>query len=312
VAGPLFIHFAGISAPNPLFLASGVADETGMSMAMAVRMGAGGVVTKSLSLLPREGHRNPVVVDLPVGMINAMGLPNPGVDAYREEVSVFHAQTGGMNPIIGSVFGATVDEYARCAASVQGIGVDAVEINGSCPNAKGLGLEFGQDPEVIADLVGAVKANVSVPVFFKLTPNCNDIVRLAQACADGGADGIVAINTLRAMRIDVRTGRPVLTNISGGLSGPAIKPVGIRCVYDISRSVDIPVMAVGGVCSWEDALEYIMAGASAVQIGTAVRSKGLSVFSEIGEGLLHFMEEEGYSSIGEMVGIAGEVSRWRS
>jgi dihydroorotate dehydrogenase (NAD+) catalytic subunit len=309
---PFTVDVAGLRLPNPLILASGIADETGLSMANAILNGAGGVVTKSLSLNPREGHGNPVIIQLPFGLINAMGLPNPGIEEYRSEVHDFKVHTGGEHPIIGSVFGSTVEEYAECAAAAEGIGVDAIEINGSCPNAKGLGTEFGQDPSVIEDLVKAVKANVTIPVFFKLTPMCADISRLAKACELGGADGIVAINTMKAMGIDIRTGRPILTNRTGGLSGPAIRPIGVRCVYEIAQSVGVPVIGVGGISTWEDAIEYIMAGASAVQIGSAVAWGGLSVFGTILSGIASFMEEEGYSRIEEMRGLAREVDAWRS
>jgi dihydroorotate dehydrogenase (NAD+) catalytic subunit len=312
IGTPFAVQVAGLRLPNPLILASGIADETGLSMANAVLNGAGGVVTKSLSLAPREGHRNPVVVELPFGLINAMGLPNPGVEEYRSEVHDYKVRSGGENPIIGSIFGASIEDYAACAREVEGIGVDAIEINGSCPNALGLGTEFGGDPSVIMDLVKAVKEKVSIPVFFKLTPLCSDIVSLAKACERGGADGIVAINTIKAMSIDVRTGRPVLTNRTGGLSGPAIRPVGVRCVYEISGEVGIPVIGVGGITTWEDALEYIMAGASAVQIGSAVAWGNLGVFGSILSGMGVFMEEEGYSSVDEMRGIAREVGTWRS
>jgi len=298
---------AGIRLPNPTLLASGIADETGASMARAVRSGAGGVVTKSLSLKAREGHRNPVIVPLPVGAINAMGLPNPGVADYEAEVRTYRGLVGDSNPIIGSVFGSTLDEYVLCAREAQRIGVDAIEVNGSCPNAQGLGLEFGQDPGVISDLVRAVKRSVDIPVLFKLTPMTSDIVELASACKAGGADAVGAINTVKAMRIDVRTRRPVLTNRTGGLSGPAVRPIGVRCVFEIASGVDIPIVGVGGVATWEDAIEYILAGASAVQVGTAVMHGNLEVFRSIVNGIGSFMNEEGYCRIQELRGAALEV-----
>lgn len=302
----LSVKIAGIGFPNPLLLASGIADETGLSMASAVSHGAGGVVTKSLSLKPREGHPNPVIVDLPEGLINAMGLPNPGIDEYAEEIGIYRRETGGRNPIIASVFGASIQEYAEASGKVSDLGVDAVEINGSCPNAKGLGVEFGQDPDVIKELVSAVKDNVNIPVFFKLTPNTSDIVPLAVAAQKGGANGLVAINTLKAMAIDIYTARPILTNVTGGLSGPAVRSVGIRCVYEIGKcdEIDIPIIGVGGVASWEDAVEYLIAGASAVQIGTAVKLHNLDVFGNIERGIASFMDRMGYGSIDDMVGLS--------
>ncbi|MGA1821519.1 MAG: dihydroorotate dehydrogenase [Thermoplasmatota archaeon] len=305
------VKIAGIKFPNPLILASGIADETGLSMASAVSSGAGGVVTKSLGLYPRDGHPNPVIVDLPEGMINAMGLPNPGIDEYAEEIEIYRRETGGTNPIIASVFGSSIGEYAEASRKVADLGVDAVEINGSCPNAKGLGMEFGQDPDVIRELVEAVKDGVDVPVFFKLTPNTSDIVSLALAARDGGADGLVAINTIKAMAIDVHTARPILTNVTGGLSGPAVRSVGVRCVYEIGkcRYIDIPIIGVGGITSWEDAVEYILAGASAVQIGTAVKWHNLAVFSKVSRGIEGYMDHHGFATLEDIIGLTHR--RWK-
>lgn len=303
--GPeLAVEIAGIKFENPLLLASGIADETGLSMAEAVKKGAGGVVTKSLSIEARDGHQNPCVIDLPYGMINAMGLPNPGIDSYREEVDVFRQEVGESPRIIGSVFGSTIEEYGRAAEMVQDIGVDAVEINGSCPNARGLGLQFGQDEDVIMELVSEVKKKVSIPVFFKLTPNTHDIVSLALAAQEAGADGIVAINTVQAMVIDIYSRRPVLTNITGGLSGPAIKPIGVRCVHAIASDerMETPVIAVGGAVDHRDVIEYMIAGASAVQMGTAVTWSNLDVFSQTRAGLLEFLSKEGIQRIEDIIG----------
>jgi dihydroorotate dehydrogenase (NAD+) catalytic subunit len=307
----LEVEIAGLRFPNPLILASGIADETGASMAEAVKRGAGGVVTKSLSLIARDGHQNPCVVELPFGLLNAMGLPNPGIEAYREEVDEYLRSTKSSNPIIGSVFGSNIEEYGLAAKGAQDIGVNAVEINGSCPNAHGLGLEFGQDPMVIYELVKEVKRRVTIPVFFKLTPATSNIVKLGQAAEKAGADGIVAVNTMPAMKIDVHTGRPILTNVTGGLSGPALRPVGVRCVYQLASSgnITIPIIGVGGITNWQDAVEYIMAGASAVQIGTGITWEDLDIFSKIAQGIRSFLEAEGYSSIDGIKGKALEVRK---
>jgi dihydroorotate dehydrogenase (NAD+) catalytic subunit len=305
----LEVDIAGIRFSNPLLLASGIADETGASMAEAVRRGAGGVVTKSLSLEPREGHPNPCIVELPFGMLNAMGLPNPGIEGYKDEMVEFRELTGGQTPVIGSIFGSTIDEYAEAASAVIQLGVDAVEINGSCPNAKGLGLQFGQDPEVIDELVRAVISSVEVPVFFKLTPATSDIVELALAAQEAGAQGLVAINTMPAMKIDIWTGRPILTNTTGGLSGPALRPIGVRCVHQICSSdeIDVPVIGVGGIAGWEDVIEYMMAGARAVQVGTSVSWSDLNIFSDMIEGITGFMKAEGYTTLDEIRGASLEV-----
>ncbi|MEA3559960.1 MAG: dihydroorotate dehydrogenase [Candidatus Thermoplasmatota archaeon] len=306
----LNMEIAGIEFRNPLLLASGIADETGSSMAQAVLNGAGGVVTKSLSLAPREGHRNPCIVDMTFGLINAMGLPNPGIEEYAKEIRTFREEIDAPTPVIGSVFGSTIDEYGLAAKEVQGIGVDAVEINGSCPNAKGLGMQFGQDPAVIDELVREVKVMVDIPVFFKLTPATSNIVDLAVAAQDAGADGLVAVNTMPAMKIDIRTRRSHLTNVTGGLSGPALRPIGVRCVHQLASSgeIDIPIIGVGGIMNHEDALEYLMAGARAVQIGTAVTWRDLKLFGEIASDLERFLKSEGVSSITDLVGSVLEVS----
>lgn len=305
----LSIQISGLDLSNPLLLASGIADETGSSMAEAVSNGAGGVVTKSLSIAPREGHRNPCIVELPFGLINAMGLPNPGIEEYAKEIGAFREGIERPTPVIGSVFGSTIEEYGTAAEMVQQIGVDAIEINGSCPNAKGLGLQFGQDPAVIDELVREVKGRVGIPVFFKLTPAASNIVELGFSAQEAGADGLVAVNTMPAMKIDVRTRRPVLTNITGGLSGPSLRPIGVRIVHQLMSSgdIDIPVIGVGGVLNYEDVLEYMLAGASAVQIGTAVTWGNLKVFGEIASDLLVYLEAEGFSSIQDLVGSALEV-----
>ena len=303
----LSAEIAGIELANPLMLASGIMDETGQSMASAVRNGAGSVVTKSLSMEPREGHQNPVVYEMDIGMINAMGLPNPGVEAYAEEIGSFREKAGDT-PIFASIFGSSIEDYAYAASKAEELGVDGIEINGSCPNAKGLGLQFGQAPGVIGDLVSAVRSAVKIPVLFKLTPVTDDIVKLALAAQEGGAHALVAINTMKVIKLDIRTKRPILTNGFGGLSGPALKPIGVRCVYEICSDdrIEIPVIGVGGISSAADAIEYMMAGASAVQIGTAVRWQGPSVFGEMNDGISRFMEEMGYSSIKKLIGAALE------
>jgi dihydroorotate dehydrogenase (NAD+) catalytic subunit len=297
----LEVDIAGIRMRNPTMLASGILNETGLSMVAVARAGAGAVVTKSVGLEPREGHPNPCVVELECGLINAMGLPNPGIDAYLEEVAV--ARHGGV-PVIGSVFGGSEEEIAGVARRMASAGVAAVELNLSCPHAEGLGAEIGSAPDRVERICRAVKTSVEVPIFAKLTPNTSSIASLASAAEEGGADGIVAINTLRAMAICPELGRPILSNRFGGLSGEAVRAVGVRCVYEIFDAVTIPIIGVGGVTTSKDALEYIMAGATAVQIGTAVRSDGPGVFTDVCDGLGEFMKANGYGSLEEMRGIA--------
>jgi len=301
--GALTTRVASLELANPLILASGVMGETGDSLLAVIEGGAGAVVTKSIGLEPRKGYGNPTLVELEDGYINAMGLPNPGIDAFREEMRV---ACGAKVPIIGSVFAATAEDFALLANRMQEYGAEAVELNLSCPHAKGLGMEIGVDPSAVEAIVREARRSITVPLFAKLTPNTNRLLEVAEAAVKGGADGIVAINTLRAMAIDVEARRPILSNKGGGLSGPAIKPLGVRCIYDLHEAVGVPLIGVGGVETWQDALEYIMAGASAVQIGSAIGRKGLGVFAEINEGLSDYMDRHRVNSLRELVGAAHE------
>ncbi len=300
----LSVEVCGLLLKNPTMLASGVLDETGKSMLAAAKAGAGAIVTKSIGKTPREGHPNPSVVELECGLLNAMGLPNPGIEIYADEIK--EAKKGGV-PIIGSVFGGTEDEIAELAGLMANAGADAVELNLSCPHAKGFGAEIGSTPELVESICRKARRNSKVPVLAKLTPHTSSVSGLAAAAERGGANGIVAINTLKGMAISTEARMPILANKFGGLSGPAIRPVGVRCVYEIYETVKIPIIGVGGVASGRDALEYIMAGASAVQIGTAVWSQGLGVFKRVCKELSDFMDENGYKSPKEMVGVAHSV-----
>ena len=270
-------------------------------MLRVAEAGAGALVTKSIGMEPREGYQNPTLVELDAGYLNAMGLPNPGVEGFREEMRI---ACGSEAPIIGSVFAATPDDFAYLSARMEEFGAWAIELNLSCPHAKGYGMEIGVDPDAVARAVRAVCSSVKVPVLAKLTPNTHRLAEVALAAQEAGASGIVAINTVKAMAISVEARRPILSNQTGGLSGPAIKPVGLRCVFELHKVLEIPIIGVGGIDSWRDAAEYIMAGAVAVQIGSAVGRKGLGVFAEVCNGLTEFMAANGFSEIEEMVGVA--------
>lgn len=295
------MELCGLRLRNPTMLASGVLDETARTMIEVARAGAGAVVTKSVGMRPREGHANPCVVELDVGLLNAMGLPNPGIEYFSNEVRAVKAEGA---TVIGSVIGGTAEELAEVAGLMAGAGADAVELNLSCPHAKGLGTEMGSTPEDVGRACRAVRERIRVPLFAKLTPNTSSIADLARAAEGAGADAVVAINTLKGMAISPEAGMPVLANRFGGLSGPAVRPVGVRCVYEIHEAVGIPVIGVGGISTGRDALEYIMAGASAVQVGTAVWTRGPGVFKSICEEVSTFMDEYGYSKVGDMVGAA--------
>ncbi len=291
-----------VELENPSILASGILGETAESMIRAVNNGAGGVVTKSIGVEPRDGYLNPTIYSFPDGLLNAMGLPNPGMNEYRHVIEKLKSEPGHI--IIGSIFGKDEKEFGILAEAMSSLKVDALELNLSCPHAKGVGSEIGSDPDTVERVVRSAKEHSSVPVWAKLTPNTDDISALAMSAENGGADAIVAINTVRAMAISARLRMPVLSNRYGGMSGRAVKYVGLRCVYEIYESVDIPIVGVGGIYTGEDAAEYLMAGASAFEIGTAVAEKGPEIFSAVNRSLHSFMKKEHYSSIQEMTGLA--------
>ncbi len=297
----LAIEIAGLRLANPTMLASGILGLTGLSLRSAIEAGAGAVVTKSVGLKPREGYPNPTVVQVECGLLNALGLPNPGIHYFAEEIR--EAREGGA-PVIVSIFGFSSEEFIEVARVAAESGADALELNVSCPHVEKTGAEIGQNPRLVADVVKMVKNHVDKPVFVKLTPNVSDITEVARAAVEAGADAITAINTVKAMAIDIQTARPILANRIGGLSGPAIKPVALRCVYDIYREVDVPVIGCGGITTWREAIEFMLAGASAVQIGTAIAFEGLGVFKSITRGIERYVKGKGYGSVREIVGIS--------
>lgn len=297
------IELCGITMKNPTMLAAGILGSTASSLNWAAKSGAGAVVTKSFGLNPNKGYSNPTTVEVTGGVINAIGLSNPGVENFQNELK----KLDGSVPAIASIYGANPEEFSKIASYIQE-DVDAVELNVSCPHAmSGCGAAIGQDPLLTSSIVCAVKESVNVPVFVKLTPNVTDIVEVAVSAEDAGADAITLINSLGpGMRIDIKTGKPILSNRFGGLSGPAIKPVAIRCVYDVFDAVEIPLVGVGGIRNFEDVLEFIYAGANCVQIGTSIMYEGMDIFGKVVEGLEGFMGEMGYKHPKEMVGIAHE------
>jgi dihydroorotate dehydrogenase (NAD+) catalytic subunit len=298
----LAVRVAGLTLRNPFLLASGIWGESGESLTGAWNAGAGGVITKSIGSVPRPGYPNPTIETYGNwGMLNAMGLPNPGIDEYPKEIEAARA-SGAL--IVGSVFGGDADEFARLASRMERAGVRALELNLSCPHAEGFGTEVGSEPADVERIVRAVVGSVRIPVIAKITPNAKDPAALAEAAERGGAAAVSAINTLRALAIDVRLRRPVLSHGLGGLSGPAIKPVGLACVWQIFERVSIPVIGVGGISTPEDALEYVMAGARALEIGTAIAFGGIGVFAGLVTGLSSLLDELGIPRLEEAVGIA--------
>lgn len=302
----LSVRVGSLALRNPFLLASGIWGESGASLAGAWEAGAGGVITKSIGSVPRPGFPNPTVETYGEwGLLNAMGLPNPGIDEYPREIEV--ARKAGAT-VIGSIFGGDADEFARLAGRMAATGVVALELNLSCPHAEGYGTEIGSDPADVEEVVRSVRREVSIPVIAKITPNAADPAELAAAAEKGGADAISAINTLRGLAIDLPLRRPVLAHGLGGLSGPAIKPVGLACVWQIFSRVKIPVIGVGGISTAEDALEYVMAGARAVEVGTVVTSSGIRVFGQLVTDLAARLDALGIRRLEDAVGIAHPVA----
>jgi dihydroorotate dehydrogenase (NAD+) catalytic subunit len=298
----LSVRLARLPLRNPFLLASGIWGESGASLAGAWRAGAGGVVTKSIGAGPRAGFPNPTIETYGEwGMLNAMGLPNPGIDEYPKEIAI--ALEAGAT-VIGSVFAGDAAEFGRLGGRMADCGVHALELNLSCPHAEGFGTEVGSEPGAVEEIVRAVVRAVHIPVIAKITPNSADPAALAAAAEKGGAAAISAINTLRALAIDVSLRRPVLAHGLGGLSGPAIKPVGLACVWQIYERVRVPVIGVGGISTADDALEYLMAGARALEVGTAVTRQGIGVFGRLAEDLSQRLDALGLSSAEEAVGVA--------
>jgi dihydroorotate dehydrogenase (NAD+) catalytic subunit len=310
----LGVTLCGVELPAPLILASGILGTEAELMARVARCGAGAVTAKSCSLEPRAGHRNPTLLAWEHGLINAVGLANPGVEAEVEELaktkSLLRSLGGTHTPppaLIASVFADTVEHFGLVASRVADASPDLIEVNISCPNVHDeFGTPFAADVAAAADVTAAVVEAVAgrAPVLVKLSPNVTDIAAIARAVEAAGADGITAINTLTGMIVDVHARRPILANRTGGLSGPAIRPLAVRCVYEIYQAVDVPIVGTGGIDSGRDAVEMIMAGATAVGIGSAVYHEGPEAFGRIAAEMATLMNELGYRSVAEMRGVA--------
>jgi len=298
----LNVNLAGLRLINPTMLASGILGYSTETLESIAESGAGAVVTKSVGLKSRRGYANPTVVQVGCGLINAMGLPNPGIDEFTKDIRMAKAVL--KVPLIISVYGFSAEEYALVAGKAVKAGADAVELNVSCPHVKETGSEIGQKPEVLAEVIRKVKAVVDKPVFVKLSPNVSEIAEIAEAAVKAGADALTAINTVKAMAIDVETAKPILSNRKGGLSGPAIKPIAIRCVYEIYERVKVPIIGCGGITGWRDAVEFMLAGATALQIGTAIALKGPAVFKAVAKGIDAYLKRNGFRSVNEIVGLA--------
>ena len=289
---------------NPVILASGIMGTTGSSLTRMADNGAGAVITKSIGPVPKKGHSNPTMVELEKGFLNAMGLPNPSYSEFLQELETVKGNTSV--PVVASIFAGDSEGFVEVAEGLSSAHPDGFELNVSCPHAEGYGATIGCDSCLVEDITSSVCDVVDVPVWVKLTPNVTDIVEIGKAAERGGADAVVAINTVRGMSIDINTGYPILGNRYGGLSGQVIRPIAVKCVYDLYASLEIPVIGVGGISFWQDAVEMIMAGASAVQVGSAV-SQSLDVFNSISSGIEEYLSSNGYSGIDDIIGLAHKM-----
>jgi len=298
----LSVNLGGIKLRNPVTVASGTFGYGREYEEYLDISELGAVIVKGTTLEPRPGNPPPRIAETPAGMLNAIGLENPGVDVFINEHLPYLYQQGVT--VIANIAGNCPEDYVEVARRLEGCrGIAGIELNISCPNVKQGGLQFGTDPVMVKSVVRAVKDVTSYPVMPKLSPNVTDIVAIARAAVDGGADALSMINTLMGMAIDVKNRRPVLANIFGGLSGPAIKPVALRMIYQVRREMDIPILGGGGIMDTTDALEFIMAGANAVSIGTG-NFVNPQTAAEIIAGLQEYMQTYQLAAIDELVGAA--------
>jgi dihydroorotate dehydrogenase (NAD+) catalytic subunit len=290
----------GVRLPNPTVLTSGILGLSHEIMARVARAGAGGVTFKSCSLKPRPGYPNPTILDWGPGLINAVGLSNPGVEVMVEEIRAAKKNLAPLGvPVIASIFAETIYDFGTIARFISEAEPHLIEVNISCPNIDDRYRQmFAADPYVVAQVTRRVKQNTEIPVLVKLSPNVTDVAKIARTAVEAGADGITAINSLGpGLILDVETCRPVLAHGTGGVSGPAMRPIAVRCVRDICRAVDVPVVAVGGVTSGRDVVEMILVGATAVGIGSAVHYRGMEVFREVCRELREYMARHGYADL---------------
>ena len=293
------VDFAGIALRNPVLTASGTFGY-GTEFAPFLDLEKiGGFVAKSLTLEPRFGNPPPRIAETPAGMLNAISIENVGVRAFLEEK--LPALPEGV-VVIASAFGTEPADYAELAARVsEHPRIAAVEINASCPHVKAGGIEFGQDPKLLAELVREVRGATSRPLLVKLSPNVTQIAEMAQVCEAEGADGVTLINAVQAMEVDVETRRPVLSNVLGGLSGPAIRPIALRMVWQVSQAVGIPVCGVGGIVDAEDAVKFMLCGATAVQVGTT-NYLNPSAAETIATGIAEYARKHGFKRVADLTG----------
>ncbi len=291
----LEVELCGLKLKNPMILASGILGSH-ISSLNKIAENAGAVVAKSVGVEAREGYKNPVVINYSHGMINAVGLASPGARKFAEELANFSKAA----PLIVSLYASKPKEFASLTSYFPM--ADAFELNLSCPHARNVGLAVGSDPELVKEIVIEVKRATSKPVFAKLSPNVRDVVEIGKAAEEGGADGVVAINTVKGMSIDIFSKKPILSNISGGVSGEAIKPIAVKCVWDLYEELEIPIIGAGGVTTWKDVIEFMLAGATAVQIGSAL-FYSYRIFYSLKESLIAYTRWTG-EKLSELIGAA--------
>jgi dihydroorotate dehydrogenase (NAD+) catalytic subunit len=296
----LSINIAGMELRNPSMLASGF---LGISQAIFNRLynaDVGAIVSKSISSEPRQGYRNPTAVCLEGGnYLNAVGLANPGAEAFSREIA-----SNKNVPLIISLVGSSHHDFPPIINKFDDLNILGYEINLSCPHVAKMGMEVGDDPEMVNKIVKTVKYHTLKPVVVKVGVGNADLLDIARAANDAGANAITAINTIRAMTINIESGIPVLSNKIGGVSGKSLKSIAIRCVYEISKNIRIPVIGCGGIFSWEDAVEFMLAGASAIQLGSVIGYEGIGAFKKINLGLKGYLERKGFKHPSELVGLA--------
>ncbi|MFN3532270.1 MAG: dihydroorotate dehydrogenase [Candidatus Brocadia sp.] len=299
----LSVNLCNIQLANPTILASGILGTTKALLKRVAENGAGAVTIKSISIEPREGHKNPTVITFEAGMLNAVGYSNPGVDAAAREFS--NLQDIHV-PVIASVIGTQKEDFARVVEGLSGAKFSAVEIPLSCPHTPGFGLLAGQGtPETTFAITSEVRKVTKLPIFVKLSPNIPEICTVARAAEDAGADAITAVNSMGpGMIINIEAQKPILSFMVGGVTGDALRPIAVRCVYDLYKAIKIPIIGVGGVSTGRHAIEMMMAGASAVGIGTGVYYRGIDVFKKVCEEMTQWIGENGFDDINNIVGVA--------
>lgn len=302
----LKVSIGDISLPYPWMVASGILGTTASLISRLSRCEVGAIVTKSIGLTPRSGYQNPTVIgfsdDLKGSLLNAVGLSNPGASEFVTELYEVESPRA---PVIASIFGENSEEIAEVVSTLEKAPISGFEINLSCPHGGKYGLALGTHPKVVSQVITAIKDSSQKPLWVKLTPNVTDIVSIGKAAEEAGADAVVAVNTLQAVAVDIWTRKFVLSHGEGGLSGPCLRPVALRCVKQLHETLEIPVIGVGGINRWQNVVEFLLVGASAVQIGSALHiCKPEQFFEEILYGFKNYLATEGFSKPSDLVGLA--------